>query len=396
MSVRSTIGRGLILLLALLINAGYLHQAVTGGEAIRGWFYDSKVNPQTGCDFYALYTAGRALAHGGDIYAGDPAHAVTPCCFAFRYLPIGAALGVPFATLAPRPAELAWLAFLELLAVGCAWLSFRLVRGLPGALLAAGWVAASPVYLELYMGQFNLLQASLLFFALTAASRDRLRLADTALGGAMLWKLTGWATAPALVVRERWRPLAVAAGLAAASLLLYRYLAGHSLAPFWNNLLPGEAARDEVYRGDLGPLMLIRVLRGGVLPRYWFYALPAVTALAALAATAIGRRATLADHLALWSAAYFFLYPTIWEHHYLMLLPPLVYLYSRTRSPLLWPALLLLMLPTPYALAGPAGAGWSGAWPVAYHAMKPLAALIVLGVAFALVLRSARRPVKTN
>jgi len=391
MSFRSAIGPVLILLLALLVNAFYVQQAATGGDAVRAWFYDSEVNPHTGCDFFALYTAGRALMHGGDIYAGDPQHVIVPCCFAFRYLPLGAALGAPFALLAPRAAELAWLALLELLALLCALLTYRLVRGVAGAVLAAGWLAATPLYLELYMGQFNMLQAALLFLALVFVSRERPRAADAALCGAMLWKLTSWTAAPALIVRERWRPLLVSAVLAAGSLAAYHWLTGRTLDPFWRNFTPGELLRDEVYRGDLGPLMFARVLLGGSLPRYLVYLLPAVAISLALVAMAIGARAPLGDHLALWFAAYFFIYPTIWEHHYLMLMPPLVYLYSRSRSPVLWLALLLYALPTPYAMAGPAGARWTGLWPLAYHASKLSAALLVNLVALSQVIRGGRR-----
>ncbi len=384
----------LILLAALLVNAFYVQQAATGDHAVRGWFYDSEVNPHPGCDFYALYTAGRALRHGGDIYAGDPDHAITPCCYAFRYLPVGAALGVPFAALKPEAARLAWIALLELLALACALISCRVARGTAGAVLAAGWLAATPVYLELYMGQFNMLQAALLFFALAAALREKSRLADTALCGALLWKLTAWTAAPALIVRERWRPLIAAGVLAAGSLLAYRYLGRHSLEPFWSNFVLGDQVRPEINRGDLGFLMLVRVLLGAALPPLLVYLIPAIAASLALIATVVGARASFGDHLALWFTAYFFIYPTIWEHHYLMLMPPLVYLYLRTRSPLLWLALALYALPTPYAMAGPTGAHWAGWWPLAYHAMKPAAALIVFAAALAQTARAGRRRVK--
>jgi len=383
------------MLIALAINALYLHQVLAGGKQLRPFFYDSDVNQHTGCDFFALYVAGQGLSHGGDIYhkTSSPTDAIgqaidavlhpggaVPCYYNFRYLPVAAALGVPFAQFSPAQARLAWVIFIELLALICALATLRLIPGIAGALLAACWLAASPVYLELYMGQFNMLQAALLLGALVYAGREKPPYGAFALGGALLWKMTAWVAAPALLFKHKWRTLVFSALIAGLTTLAYWLWTGISLAPFVHNFLPEEVITG-VYRGDLGLLMLLRHVIGNMLTDHMVVVVPAVVIALTLIVNYVKRKAPLGDHLALWLVAFFFIYPTIWEHHYLMLLPPLIYLYQRTRSPLLWVAALLLALPTPYYWAGPHGHNWAGIWPLLYHGAKPLSALLVYATA---------------
>ena len=357
----------------------YGWQVVNGGSA-RQLFHDSDLNARTGCDFFGLYKAGHALLRGKNIYEGDPQHKVVPCCFAFRYLPIGAAAGAPLTNVAPREAFLIWLALLELVAVLAALATYRRVRGVEGALLAGLWLAASPMFLEFYMGQSNLLQAALLLGVLFAADDGRQRTANGFLGAAMLWKLTGWLGVPVLAIKRQWRTLLLIAGLAVGSTVLYVAISGQGVAQFWENFRPVKAGA-AIYRGDLGFIMLLRVAVGKSLPTWLFFGVPVIAVALTLALSLLGRRAPLAELFALWFAAYFFIYPTIWEHHYLMLLPPLVFLYGQGRAKVLWIAALLVALPTPYYLAGPHGAHWADFWPVVYHGVKPLAASIVWLVA---------------
>lgn len=368
-----------VLLAAVGVNVFYGWQVVNGGGA-KKFFYDSDVNRHTGCDFFGLYKAGHALTRGQNIYAGDDAHQVVPCCYAFRYLPIGATLGAALTKLPPREAYLAWLVLLELLALLCAWWTYRSVGGVAGALLGGLWLAAAPLYLELYMGQFNLLQAALLLGALAATAKNSTPVGEGFLGVAMLWKLTGWLGAPVLVLRRRWRTLLLVAALALASSAAYVALTGHSLAPFFDNFRPASA-KAAIYRGDQGVLMLLRVLLGAKLPAAVVYGLPLGAMALALLVTVKGERGATGDLFAVWFAAYFFIFPTIWEHHYLMLLPVLAHVYARGRYRVLWIAAALLALPTVYYWAGPHGAHWHGVWPILHHAQRPLAALIVLAAA---------------
>jgi len=368
-----------MLLAAVALNVFYGWQVVNGGS-LKQFFHDSDVNAKTGCDFYGLYKAGHALRHGKDIYDGDPQHKIVPCCYAFRYLPIGAAAASPLTFAKPQQAFWFWLALIELAALLAAWATYRHLRGTDGAVMAALWLASSPVYLELYMGQFNMLQAAFLLGALLSLSGGSRQAGEAWLGAGMLWKLTAWLGAPVLAVKRRWRTLLLIAATAVGTTLLYMLATGQSIDPFWENFRPARPG-GAIYRGDLGFIMLLRVVVGKSLPAWLYYGVPVIALGACLALTLLARRAKAANLLVLWFAAYFFIYPTIWEHHYLLLLPPLVFLYGQGRYRVLWLAALLLALPTPYLVAGPQGAKWAGMWPALYHAVKPAAAAIVVATA---------------
>lgn len=384
-----------MLLAALSVNLFYAHQAATNDHVISGWFHDSDANRGTGADFRALYAVGNALAHGGDIYTDNLTRWVGAVCYQpYRYLPIGALVGLPLTAMSWQSAQLLWLVFTELLTVLCALAAYRLVRGFAGAIIAAAWLAGTPLYPELHMGQFNMLQSAFLFAALAAAAREKFLVSDAGVCGAMVWKMTGWIAAPALVLHRRWWALLSGAVLTGGSLAVYFLFTGGQSRPFWQNFNPTalSAGIPFLYRGDLGFIMFLRVLTNGNLPPVLLRVIPLAAAAFSLAVMIVGRRASLADHLALWFSAYFFIYLSVWEHHYLMLLPPLTYLAARTRSWVLWPALLLYALPTPYVMVGPVGVANAGPWALVYHAVKPLAAALVFAVAVWCVWRNGRPP----
>jgi hypothetical protein len=182
--------------------------------------------------------------------------------------------------------------------------------------------------------------------------------------------------------------VALATFLGVLSLVVYATLTKNNLNAFVQNFLP-VGPGGALYHGDLGLTMLLRTAFAPTLPAWLFYGLPLLVVAACLALTVSARNAPLGDALALWFAAYFFIYPTIWEHHYLMLLPPLIFVYTRTHSRLLWLAAALLALPTPYYWAGAHGANWTGLWPVLYHATKLAAAALVWVIAAQNLLRRA-------
>jgi len=365
-------------LVAVAINVVYVVHVVKGG-GLRQLFFDTEAHPTPGCDFHGLYQAAAHWRNNGDIYTCDPRPGGMTCCFSYRYLPLGAMAGLPLTTLKPRAAFWLWLAVLELVALLSALVTWRLIGGRAGAVLGALWLTASPVFPELHMGQFNMLQAGLMLGALVSAMRER-PAAGVWLAGTMLWKLTGWLALPVLLVKKHWRTLLAAAILGGFSLAVYSVVWKKPLGGFWRNFQT-TPPRAEFHHGNFSLMSLLQSIWGAQLPEVVWWAAPGGLLALLLAVTLAARRGQTADLLALWFAAYFFIYPTVWEHHYVMLLPVLAYLYARGRSPLLWLAALLLFLPTPYFWAGPHGAKWAGSWPIIHHAEKLAAALPVLLVA---------------
>lgn len=371
---RANLIPALLLLVAAAINAAYVYQVVKGGP-LRQLFFDTEAHPTPGCDFHGLYQAGAHWRSGGDIYSCEPQPSGMTCCFPYRYLPLGAMIGLPLTYTAAGRAFWIWLAVIEAVALLGALATRKLLGGQAGALYGALWLTASPVFVELHMGQFNMVQAGLLLGALVYLMKDR-PAAGAWLGGAMLWKLTGWLALPVLLLKKQWRTLLAAAILGGVSLAVYAVAWKQPLGDFLRNFRL-EPPGAEFHHGNLSLMSLLQTIWGGELPRAAWWAVPGGLVALLLAVTLAARRSPAAELLAVWFAAYFFLYPTVWEHHYVMLLPVLVFLHAHSRSPLLWLAALLVWLPTPYYWAGPHGAQWAGRWPIVYHAARPAAALLV-------------------
>ena len=88
------------------------------------------------------------------------------------------------------------------------------------------------------------------------------------------------------------------------------------------------------------------------------------------------------------SAAYLLLYKDVWEHHYVLLLPPLVFLALRREPARLWmPPFILCALPTLFALYDVRSLGynedpqryWQSGVSLLHHSWKPLAPLWLFG-----------------
>jgi len=140
-------------------NAFTFDSTATRGE--RGW------------DFFALYQAGHNVLTGVSAYESDneAIEVVAPRYTPFRYLPISAyTLGIALNALPPLWAFRLWVALTEGALLACAALSWRLAPDRRrGAVMAAMWLCFTPYYLELYLGQFNVIQAGLVLTMLAAA-----------------------------------------------------------------------------------------------------------------------------------------------------------------------------------------------------------------------------------
>ncbi len=106
-----------------------------------------------------------------------------------------------------------------------------------------------------------------------------------------------------------------------------------------------------------------------------------------VAATIASRRAAVSSLVAMWLCVYFLAATSVWEHHYVMLLPGLVLLVALEPSQraVALVVFVLVALPTPYALfegwlaSGPAEFAPETGWPdwaaLVYHAAKPIPVL---------------------
>jgi hypothetical protein len=372
------------------------------------YFFDATVmSGRRGLDFYSIYQAGYNARHGRDIYEGDPAQVevVVPNFTPYRYLPIVAyTVGAPLSLLRPLTAYKAWLVVVELALLGCVAATWRWKRHDQDlcARLAGMWLVFTPYYLELFMGQFSLVQGALIFGMLllagTKAPRGQ-RLFGSLWIASVLWKLNTAVFAPALARMGRWRTLAAAAALVALTTLPYFLIFPAHAGDLWSNNFGNTVTRPEL--GNLGfrQFVFTAMEATGAGPEAQAWAQQAVvlavggTALvltvrwrAAQGQAAIGApgqhmgEPTGSDHLvaarsggrmlrpyeqlaeggatrvrdllSLWLAAYFLAAPQVWEHHYVMLLPAIVAAYGDRPSWLLAGLWLMLALPTPFGFTG--------------------------------------------
>ncbi|MCR4405761.1 MAG: glycosyltransferase 87 family protein [Anaerolineae bacterium] len=376
------------------------------------FFFDATVtHGARGWDFFALYQAGHNFLQGDSVYQsdGDKIDVVVPRYTPFRYLPVSAyTVGVALNLLSPLNAFRLWVACTEGLLLLCVYLTWRLVPDRDHfARLAAMWLCFTPFYLELYLGQFSMVQAALLFTMMFVyLRRSRPGTAFDALWiGSVLWKQNTGLFVPLMLRLHRFRALICLGILVALTAIPYFVLFPAGIAAFMSNF---RAAAITYQLGNLGWLQLIfevlTVLAPGWSPerivliqRVFILLCIALS----LALTFLDRKPDVVVHLGLWMTTYFLVFHQIWEHHYVMLLPVLVILYARTHSRLILALSALIAFFTPFFFLGwsrPVAAGlmlpwtpvrptWAG---LLYHASKPLPTLILYGYLVQRIVRQVR------
>ena len=341
------------LVAGLLIHAFFL--AALGTDFLRPLFNDAS-HTRRGFDFGVFYLAGQALAEGRDIYSVSGA-------FGFRYLPAFALIASLFAHFQPLTAYLLHLGCTELFLAANLYLTWRWVEGPRRGLALFMWLAFSPYFLELYMGQVSFWAASLLFWLIGGLHSERKWTSSLCWAGALLVKPNALILFPALLKLRVWHVLVL--GLLASLLTSLPYFLLHpdSLATFFAANVYGSPIQGALtHAGNLGlqgglvsvvaqlagrPLAELTTLAD--LPfagRTVIYGSQTAILVAALVATYRGRDAL--SLLALWMCTFFLVYKDVWEHHYVFLQPVLVALYAHSGSPkFLW-IFALIALPTPF------------------------------------------------
>ena len=395
----------------LLCSAMLFHLSLLVSWRVGFWnrftFDSTATRGSRGWDFYALYQAGHNVLTGVSAYEsdGDKIEVVTPFYTPYRYLPISAyTLGALLNLLSPLWAFRLWVATTELVLLGCALLSWRTARDAnQGALLAAMWLCFTPYYLEIYLGQFSVLQGALILLMMLSASRPPLGWRyDLAWVASLLWKQNTGLFIPLFLRLKRWRGLALGALAVLLSSLPYFILYPSALPAFLGNFRSGPPTPQ---LGNLGVRQLLYSAASALIPQLPPAAHQALQQVWVLAVLGIGLYLTLRDdqadpllHLCLRTTSYFLLYHQVWEHHYVLLLPVLVMLYHRTRSRGLLGLYALIAVWTPYVFIDPQGLAayhaplrWTPLEPrsldVLYHASKALPALLLWGYIIWLICR---------
>jgi hypothetical protein len=322
-----------------------------------------------GADFFAIYHAGQALQRGSSIYADDSESGIY--CYPFRYLPIVAqTLGSFFIQFSPIVAYRIWILILEA-ALGCllvvfarctsAWLKYF---GICVLLLT------TPYFLEVHMGQFTFMTASLLVIGLLiqegrGTSQQRIGWINTIVySGAVLLKIFPIVTAVAFIRKKAyWLPLGVAIilGVALSALYFVTHPGEYDLFYARNFVLGGGLDSGNYGFAYLGYLSA-KYLNLNTVLNYWDIAL-AFWRVSLLGLTSVAVLFSRKNQVSVGSVAmilaHFLTYPHVWEHHISAILVVGVLLLSVISSDrsnarflvyLTVASLVLLALPTPFAL----------------------------------------------
>jgi hypothetical protein len=366
-------------------------------------FHDSD-RYRRGIDFYSVYQAGDALLGGDSIYAW-PNNADVPYSFPFRYLPFVAyAIAAPMNAIPAESAYWSWVVAIEAMLVLNATATYRLAHDRTWGLVAAAmWFAYAPLYLEVYMGQWSFLMATLIVLTAWLLIRRDSVAASIPWTASLLVKTNTALFAPLFLRLGTWRTVLAGAIIVFVLNVPYFAFRPDDTGEFWDENF-GDYFSEPINRlgafesGDLGLSGLVTAAwlwfdeRAVATPAWFTGLITAAIIGVSLAATFVPRSKNIALMLSLWIAAYFILYGDVWEHHYVMLLPALALLVVREPR-LRWLALgvfALIAIPTPYAILEatvgdqPADAiilapelFWPAWARVVYHASKAIPVLVL-------------------
>ena len=407
----------LVLVLALGVHAVFclsLHY-----HFLNSLFYvTSHAKGQAG-PFFGIYQAGVNLRCGESIYGSDnycaPTNVVVPYYHFYRYLPFASYVSsVVSKVLKPWPAYWLWVVINEVFLAICVLLTLRLKAAYGGAAVAvsAFWLLYSPMYVELYMGQFCFTMTFLMFLLLypyikqgayaargtDAESPSVSERASTRLSAlfAISWILTLLIKSFTILYtftffRIGKKKLAIA-GIAVAAATSVPYFMRHAHDLRWFLHLNLQPLPPRLTGGCFGfsgfmrdvcsnalPFVGTNMLRIGTLdiaPRNIpLMILAASIILMTFFITIRQKKVDPLGNISLWTLTFFLIFKDVWEYHYVILIPLFVAYYLQTRSRFILALFIILAVPTPFVFYDIAAsedpqAYWSTSLSLLHHSFK--------------------------
>lgn len=346
---------------AVALHAAMLVSLFTG---YLNFLFDDASRFSRGIDFYGIYQGGTYALEGHTIYDWAVADTV-PYSTPYRYLPFFAhTVGAAFNAIPARGAYWVWVVCIELMVAVNAWGALRFTdAGKWRYAGAACWYAFTPLYLEIYMGQWSILMATLTWWTGLLLVRGAPIRAAVPWVASLLVKTNSALLGPLWLRLGQWRMLAVAAVIIVLLNAPYFLFRPDDLDTFLRlnfGSYYGEEVRDRAVltiSGDLSGKAFVRAVWFAVdgqadhVPRLVERAYLVAIVGASLAATFLPRRVDVIALFSVWTCVFFLGYPA-WEHHHVMMLPALTLLIV-ARPEYRTVALVVFVLcasPTPYAL----------------------------------------------
>jgi hypothetical protein len=401
---------------SILFGTGILFHLLMFGSLAGGYlnplFNDAMHRVGQGADFFAVYQAAENVVDGVDIYARQVERPVVQYFYPYRYLPFPVlTLGQFFRLFSPATSYVVWILMQEVLLLINVILT-RHMFGAKGLSLPAMslWLFFTPYYIELFLGQFDFVIASLVFYFACYYARGETGRGDGAWIASVLLKSHTAILIPVFMKLGRWRSLAFASMITVVSSAPFFLMNPGSFSSFMQNITSGLSAQE--IAGNHGGVAFLSacVLRlGGTWEPYinafagglermnsaiawpvlvWTMAILCVASMATLKAA----RQMWKPIVVLWIAAYFLVYKHVWEAQYVLALPAFVLLVAslpehpgrrRLWTSLFGSAYLLLALPTIFVfidrvhiLVDPEFY-WSTAESILFHLQKPLGTIVL-------------------
>ena len=348
-----------ILWLSIGFSVLLLFATALFGDWLRPLFNDAS-HTRRGFDFGVFYLAGQALLQHQGIYAVEGA-------FGYRYLPVFAqTVGRLYAQFPPLYSYYLHLATGEILLCTNLWLTWsQPLNTLLRARAVCMWLAFSPLFLEMYMGQVSFWAASALYWLLLALKDRQSNRSAFLWATSILVKPNMLILLPAFVRLRQYRTLLIGLGFSALASIPYFLTNPNSLGSFiQTNFHSGPFKGALTHAGNIGlwgglvslgaycaqvPLAELSSLADMPL---WAaapaYVAPFLCGFSALFVSWRARSQDVTLHLGLWMTTYFLAYKDVWEHHYVFILPVIIALYLRDSNIRLICIYSMLALPTPF------------------------------------------------
>lgn len=334
-----------ILILSILVHISFLLSLKQG-------FWNPFFNDTApymkgqGGDFFVFYSSAQYMLEGKSIYSFYE-HPSVPYSYApYVYLPhLILIIGIPITLFSPWVSYWLWVALSEGLLLLCAYLTYRMAKkwNHPYPWLGAvPWLVFTPVYLDLYLGHVEIILAFFFMLLLWGQSQGKKFLAYLGWTGGLFIKFFTLPFAFAFLRQKmaRWVLLTLALTLLPFLIYLAFFDPEHLLNIYQIRFRSFARA----YAG--APNFLVLLDLWGATPGILFLVKFFIVGLGVM--LSLAKEVEPADNWSLWMASFLLVYGFLWEHHYLMLLPFLVFYLIRQKDPWLWGVYLLLALPTPY------------------------------------------------
>lgn len=355
-------------------------------------FHDTDRVPR-GLDFFSIYQSGHNFLNGTSVYYGVRVHSqgdnalVVPYFSGFRYLPVYAyTYGVLLNIFPPWISYWTWILCIELLLGLNLYIVLKLniERHLKSFLLFA-WLAYSPFYIEIHIGQQSMVTVTLIHLVVLAYNKGCNWQRDLSYIGSVIWKINTILFIPIWVKFKRYYSILALILLTIGLSLPYFILVEGSFPEFTsyfkhkfiavgpNSLGFWALAAATMQRLGLNHDLIKQILSLWTLLMLTFCSLM----------TLVPRRIKFQNLLAMWLCTYFLTYQYVWEHHYVMMLPVFSLLIDNHRlRKWMIPVWFFCAIPTPYLLLNSSSMAmpqlnWSFLQMVIYHSVKVIPVFIL-------------------